>query len=145
MSSTSDTDDQANGHGSTHVDWEGKTHVNGLGNTQVDGEGTAHVNGKSNGDGDQGNDQPAFPIPTISEINEVAYLIDLIRAQGGIRESLEEVEAMIYSLPQAALVSANSDAEMDELVELRFHPQSRLREVGALVQELALQIRITFN
>lgn len=75
----------------------------------------------------------------------MASLIDLIRAQSGTRESLEQVETMIYSLPQAVLVSTNSNAEMDELVELRFHLQSRLREVGALVQELALQTRITFN
>ena len=52
---------------------------------------------------------------------------------------------MIYSLPQAALVSTSSDAEMAELVELRIYLQSRLREVGALVQELALQIRLDFN
>lgn len=48
MSSASDTDDQANGHGRTHVGWEGNAHVNGLRNNHVDREGNTHVNVQEN-------------------------------------------------------------------------------------------------
>ncbi|KAJ5345651.1 hypothetical protein N7452_003655 [Penicillium brevicompactum] len=112
MSSTSDTDDQANGHGRTHVGWEGNAHVNGLGNNHVDGE--------SNGDG-------------------------TFYAEGGIYQSLQHVQYYATILPQAALASTNSEAEMAELAEIRFNLQSCLRRVPTLLGELEGQAEIAFD
>ncbi|KAJ5343614.1 uncharacterized protein N7506_003438 [Penicillium brevicompactum] len=75
-----------------------------------------------------GHDQGALPIPTIDQVHEVASLIDLIRAKGGIPESLEYVEAMFHILPQAARVWNDSSTGAEVITPTSQKPgKTRLR------------------
>lgn len=84
---------------------------------------------------ESGNGEDLLPIPTVGEPND-GHLSSALHAEGGIYEYLQHVQYYATILPQAALASTNSEAEMAELAEIRSNLQSCLRRVATLLGEL---------
>lgn len=70
--------------------------------------------------------------------------IEMIEGDGGIRELLENIKKNIRNLPEKAVASNNSEAELIQFMEARSTIYEDIDKLESLIRQISSELDLTF-